>query len=361
MQSARDQIDSLTGLRAAVAIWVVLMHFREVTPTRVWEFPIGDALIANGAFGVDIFFVLSGFILSHVYVKTFHSRLRANQYFRFLMFRLARIYPVHLVTFVAMLALAGVKVMISGSDGLPGRYDPATIITTLTLTHSWFPGIQSPNMPSWSISAEWFAYLAFPTLCILLPRNKWVPALYIGAALALVFFEPFGHYSLSHALAAFLVGMVAFHSALPAAGRIRFGRLTGLCVAGMIVFWAQGPNPRNEIGLLLSAALIVALVDSQDFLSQVLSSRLVVYLGEISYSLYMVHWPVRVAIRSALQMLGLLDSLPSAIVVSGYVIAALLGAIASYHFIEVPGRTLLRTAANAFGQRLASAANVGRG
>ena len=361
MQSARDQIDSLTGLRAAVAIWVILMHFREITPTRVWEYPIGDSLIANGAFGVDIFFVLSGFILSHVYINTFHGCLRADQVRRFLVFRLARIYPVHLVTFVAMLALAGAKVMISGSDGLPERYDPETIITTLTLTHSWIPGIQSPNMPSWSISGEWFAYIAFPALCILMWRNKWAPALYIGAALGLVVFKPPSYDSLANALAAFLVGMVAYHSVLPVAGRFRFGRLTGLGVAAMIVVWAQGPGPRNEIGLLLSASLIVALADSRDLLSQLLSLRLIVYLGEISYSLYMIHWPVRVAVRNVLQMLGLLDTLHPAVVVSAYLTATLLGAIASYHFIELPGRAWLRTAANLFGQRPASTANVGRG
>jgi peptidoglycan/LPS O-acetylase OafA/YrhL len=63
---SRVQIDSLTGLRAVAAIWVMLMHFREVTPSRVWQFPLIDSLIVNGAYGVDIFFVLSGFILCHV-------------------------------------------------------------------------------------------------------------------------------------------------------------------------------------------------------------------------------------------------------------------------------------------------------
>src|ERR1700680_2224405 len=78
VNSSRKQIDSLTGLRAIAAAWVMLMHFREITPTRVWEFPVLDALIVNGAYGVDIFFVLSGFILCHVYASPFNTRFDAG-------------------------------------------------------------------------------------------------------------------------------------------------------------------------------------------------------------------------------------------------------------------------------------------
>jgi peptidoglycan/LPS O-acetylase OafA/YrhL len=360
MQSTREQINSLTGLRGVAATWVMLMHFREITPTRVWEFPILDTLVANGAYGVDIFFVLSGFILCHVYAGSFRNGLSSDQIRQFMLYRLARIYPVHLATFAVMLVLLLVaKLMTSGSEGISERYDPLTIVMTLVLMHAWIPGMQTPNMPAWSISAEWFAYILFPALCFFLSYSKWIPALYVAAGLGLAFFQPFDHYPLSHVLSGFLIGMAAYRT-MSAARWIKIGRASGLGVAAAIAYWAQAPAPRMEIGLLLFAMLIMTLVDSRDLLSRFLSLPAIVYLGEISYSLYMVHWPVRVIIRSALQMLHLLDNLPSAVVVCAFVFVALIGAMASYHFVELPGRALLRRALTRFqGMSGVSAATAG--
>jgi peptidoglycan/LPS O-acetylase OafA/YrhL len=343
MRSSREQIDSLTGLRGVAAGWVILMHFREITPVRVWEFPILDTLIANGAYGVDIFFVLSGFILCHVYTGSFRSSLSADQVRQFIVYRFARIYPVHLVTFAIMLALLAVKLITSGSGGLPERYDPVTIATTLTLTHAWVPGIQTPNMPAWSISAEWFAYLLFPPLCFFLSYRKWAPLLYVVMGLGLAFFGPLGNYCLTHVLSGFLIGMAAYRT-MPAAHWVKIGRFTGLGVTAAVVFWAQETAPRVEIGLLLFAVLMVTLADPKDLLSRLLSMRAIVYLGEISYSLYMVHWPARVAVRNGLQVFGILETLPPPLVVSAYVLVAFIGAMVSFHFVELPGRALVRRA-----------------
>ena len=341
MQSSRERIDSLTGVRGIAACGVMLMHFREITPTRVWHFPVFDKLIANGAYGVDMFFVLSGFILYHVYMDAFCNGLSADKVRQFLIYRLARIYPVHLVTFAVMLALLAAKLMISGSGDLPERYDAVTITSTLALLHAWIPGVQTPNMPAWSISAEWFAYILFPALCFFLSYGKWTPAFYAAIGLSLAVFEPFGHYPLSHVMSGFLVGMAACRI-MPAARQIKIGRFAGLGVAAAVLYWAQAPTPRVEIGLVLFALLILTLADARDLLSRLLSLSAVVYLGEISYSIYMVHWPVRVIVRNAFQMLGLLDTLPPALIVCAFVSVTLVGAVVSYHFVELPGRAFLR-------------------
>src|ERR1700730_17710246 len=133
MLSRRQQIDSLTGLRGVAACWVMLMHFREVTPTRIWQFPILDSIIANGAYGVDVFFVLSGFVISYAYATSFSARLRWNDIYQFLAYRFARIYPVHLATFAFMEVLFAARALTSGPRGLPERYDPITALTSLTL------------------------------------------------------------------------------------------------------------------------------------------------------------------------------------------------------------------------------------
>jgi peptidoglycan/LPS O-acetylase OafA/YrhL len=293
---------------------------------------------------VDIFFVLSGFILCHVYSNAFSVRLHASQVYQFMVYRFARIYPIHLITFAIMLLLVAVdKLIVSGSVTLPQRYDPTTIVTTLTLTHAWFFGIQTPNMPAWSISAEWFVYILFPALCIFLYKKKWATALYVGLGLALAATEQIINYSLIHVLSGFLIGMATYRS-LPLVRWITACPLTGLCVTVAVVYWAKGSNPRVEIGLLLFATLIATLANPGDFLSRFLSLGVIVYFGEISYSLYMVHWPVRVIVRNGLQMLGVLNNLPPALVVSAYVAGTLIAAVGSYHFLELPGRALLRKA-----------------
>lgn len=341
MQSNRPQILSLTGLRGVAAVWVMLMHFREITPTRVWEYPVLDPLIANGAYGVDVFFVLSGFILCHVYADLFRNGVQIETARQFLSNRFSRIYPVHFATFSFMMALLAATLITSGDAGLPDRYDPLTILTTLTLTHAWIPGLQTPNMPAWSISAEWFAYLLFPALSYFLFYRKGVVGLYIGAGLALAFFQPLSNFCLTHVLSGFLVGMAAYRL-MPALSRIKFGRYTGCCVTAAILLWAQAAAPPVAVGLLLFAVLIPALTSPDDLVSRLLGARPLVYLGEISYSLYMVHWPARVVVRNALRIFGALDSLPAPVVVSAYVAVALAGAVVSYHLIEVPGRALLR-------------------
>jgi peptidoglycan/LPS O-acetylase OafA/YrhL len=357
MQTPREQIHSLTGLRGLAAGWVMLMHFREVTPTRIWKFPVLDQVIANGAYGVDIFFVLSGFILCHVYARSFSAGLTAGESGRFLTNRFARIYPVHLVTFAVMLGLFTAKLFTSGSSGLPDRYDPVTVLTTLTLTNAWLPGVQTPNMPAWSVSAEWFAYLLFPALCALLWRRRWVLGAYLAAGLALAFFKPLGNYGLTHVLSGFLVGMAAYRI-LPFTRRFTTHRFLGLALIAAIVLWSQRTDPPVAIGLLLFSALILTLVDPRDFLSQFLSWPVIIYLGEISYSLYMVHWPVRIIIRNGFQLLGILDTLAPSRLVALYVLVTLIAAMVSYRYVELPGRTLLRRAAAYWEGRIRPIARV---
>jgi peptidoglycan/LPS O-acetylase OafA/YrhL len=345
MQSRREQIDSLTGLRGVAACWVMTMHFREVTPTQIWQFPLFDGIIANGAYGVDVFFVLSGFVLSHVYTGSFNSGLRWDQVRQFLTFRLARIYPVHLATFAIMMALFASYAMTARNSGLPGRYDVATIMSSLTLTNAWIPGIQTPNMPAWSVSAEWFAYLLFPALCFFISYRRWVAPLYVAVGLGLAFVEPFGSYDLARVLSGFLVGMAAY-ALKPVLCRFNARHAAGPLVAVAIAAWAWQQNPQVTIGLLLFSILILSLTDPKDLLSRTLSLPALIYLGEISYSLYMVHWPVRVMIRYSLKAAGLLTMMPPSVLVLCYTVTTLAVAAASYHYIELPGRALLRRAAD---------------
>lgn len=160
------EIQSLTAIRGVAAIWIVLHHFWPQTEGSV------PYIITKGYLAVDLFFILSGLVLFHVY----QAQLRAEQFDfkRFALKRFARLYPVHFVT-LAMAALILTAGPWSGFIGRELSYDLGHMaFLHLTLLHSW--GLTETgglNYPSWSLSAEAFAYLLFPTLAavILKVRN----------------------------------------------------------------------------------------------------------------------------------------------------------------------------------------------
>jgi len=92
-------LPSLTGLRGAAALWVILFHFSFLLRTHL-HIPLDLPLLREGYLGVDVFFILSGFILCHVYVSSF-KQYKVREHIHFLLIRLARIYPLHLAVMLA--------------------------------------------------------------------------------------------------------------------------------------------------------------------------------------------------------------------------------------------------------------------
>jgi peptidoglycan/LPS O-acetylase OafA/YrhL len=138
--------------------------------------------------------------------------------------------------------------------------------------------------------AGWY-YILFPALCFVLSRTRWAALVFIVTGLGLGWFQRLGTYGPTHVLSSFLLGMAAYQL-LPYFERASGTRTAGPVVAAAIAFWARSPEPFTAAGLLLFAVLMITLVNPRGFLSRVLSRPAAVYLGEISYSLYMVHWPV---------------------------------------------------------------------
>lgn len=162
-------IQPLTGLRFLAAAWVLLYHYADTLVGLVPSLGMIRPVAAAGYVGVDLFFVLSGFIISHVYLHQpgIASWSGARRY---LLLRLARFYPVHLLT---LLIIAGLLTLERGTpqNWVPqeGVYTPVTFVRNLLLAHGWGNSF-AWNGPAWSISAEWFAYLVFPLATVVLLR-----------------------------------------------------------------------------------------------------------------------------------------------------------------------------------------------
>ncbi len=173
MSTSVPAIRPLTGLRIVAAIWVLLYHFYEPTAAllpaaagSVWQ-----DLIKSGYLGVELFFVLSGFIISHNYARRFFEVFNLGAYRVFLRARFARLYPVHLVTlFVALVLVIGAG-LVGQELNSADDHSPVSFVMNLILLQV-IPAVGSWNGTSWSISAEAAAYLAFPVLALVVMRIR---------------------------------------------------------------------------------------------------------------------------------------------------------------------------------------------
>jgi peptidoglycan/LPS O-acetylase OafA/YrhL len=305
------ELAPLTSLRFFAALMIVVFHARDFFP---WPWLKQTPLFLPT--GVSFFFVFSGFILTHVY------RSKRISYLQFIWLRIARLWPVHAAMFLFVVAL------------LPTRelFDtPTTGIVSLLLLQSYVPLMGyylSWDGAAWSISTEFFFYLLFPFLLVAVDRTwhwKLGAALTLSLAIGLLtarlnlppsagpldlagvsFVIPFPPMR----LAEFCLGMAACVVWSRWVQPMKAGALVWTileCAAvALTVAWlfnVQEVVSRITVyplalwifvagGAPLFAVLIVALADGRGIVGRILSRREFVYLGAISFPLYLLHYPV---------------------------------------------------------------------
>jgi peptidoglycan/LPS O-acetylase OafA/YrhL len=293
---AAGKIEELESIRGVAALLVVLFHM----PT--WDPSLHEVrFILNSYYMVDLFFVLSGFVMNLNYGNRLHG---ARDLARFQFLRLGRLYPVHLLFLLLAVLTAASSWIAANTFGLtlPGgsAFKDATLASfteQLLLVHSLgFFTIAHPfNLPSWSISVEFYTYLVFGIMCLIshyVLRLSTFMAL-SGAALALLAFggANIGNFSeILQCLAGYFLGcLVASFTKGHAEALPRGSTLVAL--AAMALFLGMRTDPRFDVAIFfLSAALIVAVVCSRDdFAKAILRHPWLKFLGLISYSIYMSH------------------------------------------------------------------------
>lgn len=169
MSSKRRSTPALTGVRGVAALWVVIYHLQDVARTDPRFAPLTTVpLLREGFRGVDLFFLLSGFILFHVHAEDFRvpnwGATRA-----YAIARIGRVYPLNAAVLLMIIALC---------CALPGLHDPASftvpsVLQSLLLAQRWLmPDFGAINGPSWSLSVEILGYAAFPVLAWRLARTR---------------------------------------------------------------------------------------------------------------------------------------------------------------------------------------------
>lgn len=340
-----ENISSLTAIRGLAAWWVVLYHFKEYLPA--WVRPA----VAPGFLAVDFFFILSGFIIAYNYITLFEQPTRQG-WRLFMAARIARIYPLHLT--VMLLYLANPVAIILAASAPPGdlRYDPTYWVLSLLLIQNWgFTDFLAWNIPAWSISAEFLAYLAFPLLAWAALRwlstpGRTLVALAIALAGLAIWMVPRGislgediaRLGAGRCLIEFFVGMCVFlvwsnwrdHTAT------RYGALaiSLLCGIGLFAF----DLPDALVMPLGGACLVYGLASRTDPLAWIIGNPVLERIGLWSYSTYLIHYFV----RDWVKFLLIRDSVPLWVAVTAYLLTTALASIILFHWVEEPGRRTLR-------------------
>ena len=246
------EVRSLTGLRGVAALGVVGFHCHSIFPAK----PL-PALFGLGFLGVDLFFVLSGYMLASL-----NADIQPDGYGRFWLKRVCRIYPLHLTVMAGLAAVVGCATLLGlhvGRFYAAGSFlEVAALVNVYTGEHGW-------NDPSWSIAVEMACYAAFPFTM-----------------------RPLGRIARPR-LVLLMVAILAADAALVAGAAV----VDDGVVLVPIVGWV--PLARGLLGF--SAGCILARLVTLDTFRRgrvcgLLASPPVHRLGELSFSLYLLHQPI---------------------------------------------------------------------
>ena len=311
-----NHFSSLTGLRFLAAIWVVLLH-----NVNLNKLPHLIAIfVGRGYLAVDVFFVLSGFILTLNYVDPDTAAFKGTRT-KFWLARFARIYPAYLLALVLWIGPAVIQFlnhqMFSSIPVLVGT----GLLTAVLQQCWWYRTATMWNYPAWSVAVEAFFYIVFPAACVLatrFPPRRLRFALAVCWCAALTFpvlgfvQDPVAGYSAMDTDAVRYTLMTNPVLRLPEfAFGILLGRMfqlnviplkmlngmvaVGLFLAACAIFSPQVPRVLLGNGLLAPAwgVFIYALACGRPGpIHRLLSLPLLVLLGEASYGIYILQAPV---------------------------------------------------------------------
>jgi peptidoglycan/LPS O-acetylase OafA/YrhL len=277
------RIVALDFYRFVAAFGVVLLHLTEFG-NYDRQSGFGFWTSDFGLF-VDFFFILSGFVIAINYSSSVGT---AKDILIFLRRRLARVYPLYLVT---MLCFVGLFVL--GKSSHPENYSASSIIAQLSLVQQWQINPPLPfNFPAWSISAEWAMYLLFPLMVWICHRVGWLSLAIVAlcSALTIYFLVDGGvmHRPVWNALRAlptFSLGVLL--ARLDSNKTIGNGASVGVgAFALSVIAMLFHQNPVITVALFCSAIFLTA---SDKNPKPIYQSDAFKVLGDASYSVYMLH------------------------------------------------------------------------
>ena len=286
------KITELESLRGLAALLIVFTH------VPLWNPAFNFTIARNGYLMVELFFVLSGFVIFNAYSTKINTK---TDLLRFQFLRLARLYPVHFLFFIVFVAIELMKYVAQSKLGISSPNSQPFVENNLTalLQQVFLLQAIGPtgnaatfNGPAWSISVEFYTYLLFGLVVLFCGRFKHYifAALFLTTLLLKLNQTTFGFYDLLDCFTGFFLGcMVAdakdkLNLRLPSyVSMLAFSAL-------VLVLMLKAPDTNDYLIFPLAAALIFTVASSETGpLKKFLQLKVLTWLGTISYSMYMCH------------------------------------------------------------------------
>lgn len=309
---------SLDALRGFAAISIVIHHFSQYLLPQINNFAYHfSPYFVKSYLWVDFFFILTGFIIAYVYGSTFTKSISLRDYRSFLKKRLLRLYPLHFITLSYLIILELFKVLlfkygftiaeVSQTFQIPftGKNSIGSIFTNLFLVQS-FQSWSYWNEPAWFNSALFFVYLSIPiailmsnrlsfkgNVCLLgLASTPLILLIWRNGTLDFVTYR-----SIVRALSDSFFGISVYLI-------FRSGRLTHYFIKKttfFLIFFMVIISialPINHFITIIMFSLLILSGATSSYHTEFLSkNRILLYLGSISYSIFMTHWPIMQTIK----------------------------------------------------------------
>jgi peptidoglycan/LPS O-acetylase OafA/YrhL len=339
----------LESLRGIAACLVVLFH-------SSFNFGLKPlAFISNSYLFVDFFFILSGFVMSYAYGRKIREGLSFKNY---IFLRLGRIYPLHLFMLLVWLPYIIIKqyLYISGYGGHEqfGSSNLFTFITNLFLLHSM--GLHthlSWNGPSWSISTEFFSYIAFFLLTVTIDRknNLFLPLIISFLCYLFLFnlgrnnFDITYDYGFIRCLGAFYLGVYLFRHRVST--KISFtsvnliSMLEATAISILIVAVTYSDLNNVSITIAIASFIFVLAVFStanSGYFGKILETKIMRAIGVWSFSIYMIHSIILAGISNVFEYLLKFDlnsSLGFVSIVINILIVSIIIIISRFTYIHI--------------------------
>jgi peptidoglycan/LPS O-acetylase OafA/YrhL len=342
---------------------VIAMHFSAtMQENAAGAFP---SLAPDGELAVDLFFVLSGFIMAYTYLPSFTEAPALDAYRQFLVKRAARILPLNFALTLFFIVTGIASSWITGNNLFPHTRPDWAVSDTAT-NSLMLPGLgigHSVNWPAWSIAVEFVAYFLFPIfLAGIFGVRRRIFVIICLAAFSLLgavcatgphlspdgmHNHPFPWRDLARCFSEFLLG-IATYRLYRSAKIVRYFEwdCVSFTIAAIIVAMVVA---RVEALFILPCfpLLILALSVNKGWPARFLATKVPYFLGLISYSLYLVHDNFRDLAVHLVRYIhpAPLSPLLAMALAAGFSILMILPAWLSYVWVEHPGRVLFRSGA----------------
>lgn len=301
------RLNALDGWRGVACVIVATFHFSAAHSLYF------QAWLRNCAPLLEFFFIVSGFVMALAFADSVKD---VRGFWAYMIRRLGRVWPLHLATFAILLALALTKAALGTTyGGFYGGMAPEAILPQIFMLQTWVGMGLTWNFPAWTLSAEFAAYIIFGLIVLVLKSRgarNWAALAIIAVASVIFYFEllqpreDYNVVSVARCFAGFFLGFLLYDlwKRRPITSPVVATVLELAVVAGFIIsIQAHFTGLAYFLNYIVFGGLVLVFANDKGLVSRALSIKPLVWLGKVSFSLYMTHAVIRIIYENVFYVL----------------------------------------------------------